>query len=208
MDRLRRELMLALAGAFGSGIVPHRVFACAFDGLFDGSLGYVHPRSVEVALAVRQAVVDGLLAEQALAPVIPGAAGLWRATEQLNQLGRRLSAVSAKIPVEVPNVALVLSESALWVRYVGSAQGLITHVHGAGPEAADVVLVSDLAVLTALNRSSLAAGDALERALIIIDTTGPKAESVRTLLTAAFHQRPVSTIEELEDRTAWKGSAR
>jgi hypothetical protein len=206
MDRLRRELMLALAGAFGSGIVPHRVFACAFDGLFDGSLGYVHPRSVEVALAVRKAVVDGLLAEQALAPVIPGAAGLWRATEQLNQLGRRLSAMSAEAPRDIPCIAALLSESALWARYVGYPQGFVTLIHAAGPQPADVVIVSDLAVLTALNGGSLGVADALERTLIVIDTTGPKADAVATLLTAALDQVAVSTTSDLQDRTAWRGS--
>ena len=112
MDRLRRDLVSTLITSCVTGIVPRQAFACAFDGLFfDGSLGYVHPRSVEVALAVRKAVIDGVLAEQALAPVVAGASGLWRASEQLNQLGRRISAVSAEPRADIPSIALVLSES-------------------------------------------------------------------------------------------------
>jgi len=206
MDRLRRELMLALVAAFGTDIALHRAFACAFDGLFDGSLGYVHPRSVEVALAVRKAVVDGVLAEQALAPMVPGAAGLWRAIEQLNQLGRRISAVSAEAPRDIPSIGPLLSEAALWARYVGNPQGFVILIHAAGPQPADVVVVSDLAVLTALNGGSLSVGDAPERTLIIIDTTGPRADAVAILLTAALDQGAVSTTSDLEDRTAWRGS--
>ena len=206
MDRLRRDLVSTLITSCVTGIVPRQAFACAFDGIFDGSLGYVHPRSVEVALAVRKAVIDGVLAEQALAPVVAGASGLWRASEQLNQLGRRISAVSAEPRADIPSIALVLSESALWVRYVGNQRGFLTHVHAAGPQPADVVIVSDLAVLTAVNGGSLGVSDALDRMLIIIDTTGPKADAVATLLTAALGQNAVSSTSGLEDRIPWKGS--
>ena len=87
MDRLRRESVWPVLMFGLMGVVPSRASACAFDGIFDGSIGYLHPRSVEVALAVRQAVADGALPEQALAPGMLNGAGLWRATEQLNQLG-------------------------------------------------------------------------------------------------------------------------
>jgi hypothetical protein len=126
MDRLRRDLVSTLITSCVTGIVPRQAFACAFDGIFDGSLGYVHPRSVEVALAVRKAVIDGVLAEQAFAPVVAGASGLWRASELLNQLGRRISAVSAEPRADIPSIALVLSESALWVRYVGNQRGRLS----------------------------------------------------------------------------------
>jgi hypothetical protein len=42
--------------------------------------------------------------------------------------------------------------------------------------------------------------------LIIIDTTGPKADAVATLLTAALGQNAVSSTSGLEDRIPWKGS--
>ena len=67
---------------------------------------------------MRKAVADGVLAEQALAPGVLNAAGLWRATEQLNQLGRRISAVHADPAKSVPNIAALLSETALWTRYL------------------------------------------------------------------------------------------
>ena len=109
MDRLRREIVWTVLMFGLVGVVPSRASACAFDGIFDGSIGYLHPRSVEVALAVRQAVADGALPEQALAPGMLNGAGLWRATEQLNQFGRRISPVGTGTAETRPNIAALLS---------------------------------------------------------------------------------------------------
>lgn len=84
MDRTRRELMFVSAAAFRTGIASHH----AFNGLFDSSLGYIHPRCTDVAVAVREAVADGVLGEQALATGVSDA-GFWRATEQLHEFERR-----------------------------------------------------------------------------------------------------------------------
>ena len=111
MDRLRREFVWTVLMFGLMGVVPSRASACAFDGIFDGSIGYLHPRSVEVALAVRQAVADGALPEQALAPGMLNGAGLWLATEQLNQFGRRISTVGTGTAEIRPNIAALLSES-------------------------------------------------------------------------------------------------
>ena len=104
MDRFRRHLMSTFFTTGLMGFVARQAFACSFDGIFDGSIGYVHPRSVEVALAVREAVADGALGEQALAPGQLNAFGLWRATEQLNQFGSRISAVGVEA-MENRNIA-------------------------------------------------------------------------------------------------------
>jgi hypothetical protein len=205
MNRLRREFVCT---AIMSGLMPFirgRAFACAFDGMFDGSIGYVHPRSVEVALGVRKAVADGVLAEQALAPGQHDAAALWRATEQLRQFGRRISASSAGAAANIPNIAALLSESALWTRYVATLNGFVALVHASGPQLSDAVIVTDLAVLTALNNGSLSMGDALGRTLIVIDANGPQVDDTANLLMAAFARGVGSNTTSLGDRTAWRG---
>src|SRR5438270_524967 len=118
MDSSRRGFLTALLAA-GAVSTPMLARACAFDGIFDGSFGYIHPRAIDLALAVRHAVESGLLPEEALAPLTPGAAGLWQAVAALKDLGERMS--QAK-PASLPsaNLALLLSEAALWTRYVGT----------------------------------------------------------------------------------------
>jgi hypothetical protein len=194
--------------ACAAGAVSSRVFACGFEGVFDGSFGYVHPRSIEVALAVRKAVGDGVLPEEALAPLVSGSAGLWRATDQLNRFGRKLSAAKTEAPTAVSNIAVLLSESALWARYVATHPGFNCLVHIADAEPTDVVVVSDLAVLSALNGSRLTMTEALARSLIIVDATGPTADAVAALLMATSAGIPILAVSGLEDRTAWGRSGR
>jgi hypothetical protein len=171
--------------------------------MFDGSIGYVHPRSVEVALAVREAVADGALGEEALAPGLLNAFGLWRATEQLRRFGSRISAVGVGAMGNLRNIAALLAESALWTRYVAGPHGFVTLVHAAAPQPGDIVVVSDLAVLTALNNDSLIGGEALKRKLIVIDATGPEVACISTLLMAAFADGTAPATMSLSNRTAW-----
>jgi hypothetical protein len=203
MDRFRRHLMSTFFTTGLMGFVARQAFACSFDGIFDGSIGYVHPRSVEVALAVREAVADGALGEQALAPGQLNAFGLWRATEQLNQFGSRISAVGVEAMEKLPNIAALLAESALWTRYVAGPEGFVTLVHAAAPQPGDIVVVSDLAVLTALNNGSLIGGEALKRKLVIIDATGPEVACLSTLLMTAFADGRAPATMSLSNRTAW-----
>jgi hypothetical protein len=202
MNRLRRHLMSTFLTTGLTGFVPCHAFACSFDG-FDGSIGYVHPRSVEVALAVREAVADGVLGEQALAPGLLNAFGLWRTTEQLNQFGSRISALGAGAMENLPNIAALLAESTLWTRYLPGPAGFVTLVHAAAPQPGDIVVVSDLAVLTALNNGSLIGREALKRKLVVIDATGPEVACISTLLMTAFADGTAPATMALSHRTAW-----
>src|SRR6202035_449176 len=94
MQGSRRWFVSSLPAASVSGVTG-LARACGFDGIFDGGFGAIHPRAIEIALAVRHAVADGLLPQSALNPLTPGEAGLWHATEMLRRLGRRLSAARA-----------------------------------------------------------------------------------------------------------------
>jgi hypothetical protein len=203
VDQTRRGLISMMTAAFAIAVPSWRAVACAFDGAFDGSFGSIHPRSIEVALAVRRAVDEGLLPQQALTPLTPGAAGLWQATEQLKRLGRRLSVARKKGPDNPPDIALLLSESGLWARYLPTGSGFESLIHAAGSQPSDIVVVADLAVLSAIDNASLSVSEALERSLIIIDARGEKADAVATILAASARSDAMSAKRDLEDRSPW-----
>jgi hypothetical protein len=205
MNRTRRQFGLALAALVAAVGAPAKAMACGFDAVFDGSLGFVHPRSIEVALAVQKAVDEGLMSPAALAPPTPGAAGLWAASEQLKRLGRKFVA-DDKAADDASNIALLLSEAALWTRYVFSAEGCETRVHANGPEPLDSIVVTDLAVLAALNDGGLAMDAALARRLVIVDSEGPEADEARIRLVKAFSGPALSTANALADRAPWGGA--
>lgn len=161
-----------LAGS--AAIVAGAAHGCGFDGALDAGFGYVHPRAMDVALAVRQAVGDGLLDVDALAPLAPGADGLWRATEQLRLFGQALSASSAP---GRPPLALLLAEASLWTRYAADDRIYECRVHASGPAAGDATLVSDRAVLAAINSGRLRCADALAHSLIVIDAPDARVAS-------------------------------
>lgn len=185
----RRALLTGLAVVAAA---PAR--ACGFDGALDAGFGYVHPRALEVALAVRQAVRDGALDADALEPLSPGADGLWRATEQLRLFGQALSHASAP---ERPAIALLLAEAALWTRYAPAGSVYECRVHANGPDAGDAVVVADRSALAAINAGRLPCKQALARGLMIVDavepgpmtqflSTVPRAQSGNLAARAAF----------------------
>lgn len=181
MNFSRRRLLTGFAAVVAAAPAQ----ACGFDGALDAGFGYVHPRAIEVALAVRQAVGDGSLDADALSPLAPGAEGLWRATEQLRLFAQAISRAAAP---ERPTLVLLLAEAALWTRYAPMGRVYACHVHASGPEPADVVVVTDRAVLAAVNAGRLACADALARSLMIVDGT---QEAAATRLLAAV--QPVAS---------------
>ena len=105
------------------GLYIGAVSACGYDSPM-ADLVVAHPRSIEVALAVRDAYDHGEL--QALAPVL----GLVRAKVMLQNFRPLLTAVAGS-----PNtsVAVLLIEEGLWARYSMSAAGMATELHVEGP---------------------------------------------------------------------------
>ena len=190
------------------GLCGNATLACGLDGSFDGGIGFIHPRAIEVALAVQKAVANGLLPTSALAPLKPDPESLWQATSALTRVGRRLSAGHMLTTTAKPNIALLVSNATLWTRYTPKSQGFDTTVHASGPAFGDVEVISELAVLTTLNEAQLTMTEALARGLLIIDTSGQKAETVTDLFTKAFANTTLSAPLHLEDRTPWRRPAR
>jgi hypothetical protein len=193
----RRALLGGAAAVLACAATPLR--ACGFDGALDAGFGYVHPRSFEVALAVRQAVADGVLAREALAPLQPGAQGLWAATGELKRFGAALSAALA--PDGRLAIALLLANAALWTRFTPQPDSFGVEVHAAGPAKDDIVVVTDLAVVAALASGRLAGGEALARRLAVIDADAA-ANAKIAMLFAGLAPGPA---EALAFRSAWPG---
>ena len=195
----RRSLLAGLPAAFACG----PAFACGFDGVFDAGFGSVHPRAIEVALAVRGAVEDGVLSQTALDPITRGEAGLWQAVSVLKQLGRSIAAARAK-GMSSPSLALLCANASLWTRYL-AAPAFETLVHVSGPAPLDAIVVTDFAVVTALMETHLSAATALRRGLLVIEPTDDSQE-ITELLAGAVGSRPAA--DGLADRMAWTLSGR
>jgi hypothetical protein len=155
--------------------------ACGFDSGLDGSFGAIHPKSITVAFAINDAVQAGVIGKAAIAPIVPGNAGYWRAVGHLNRFHALLAAAEAK---PATPISIVFIDSNLWARMVPTASGLELSVHTAGAQAGDAVIVTSEAIVTALLDRGLTADDATEKGLLAID--GPASEATRKLVLAAF----------------------
>ncbi|MEA2859177.1 MAG: hypothetical protein QOC72_1216 [Methylobacteriaceae bacterium] len=196
-----RRSFLALVVAASASATSGAAHACAFDGIFDGGFGTIHPRAIEIALAVRAAVADGVLPQSALAPLSASEAGLWRAAETLKRLGHRLSGMRGTAPT-LPDIALLCSDVSLWTRYIATAQSFETLVHVSGAMPKDALVITDLAVLTTIVEARLPLRVAVQRGLLIIDAHQTEADAIERLLAAACDE-PAPASLDLVNRTPW-----
>jgi hypothetical protein len=201
--RAARSALIALLALQGLAI-PAK--ACGFDGVFDGSFGVPHTRSIEVAVAVRRAVEEGMLPPSALEPIVPNAAGLWRATSRLHALERRLSAIPAGVSLPVASMAVLFIDSGLWTRFTRVAGGYSSQVHAPAAGPAEIVVVSDEAAIAGILEGRLSARSAIDKGLIVVDAPSTQQERVRDLLIAAFEARlPLeASPDSVSRRTPWR----
>lgn len=159
---MRYRLIGMFALALGTGSVAS---ACVFDGVVGNPFELPHPRSLEVAMAVYGATQDGRIDVAAGGPVLDGQAGLQRALWRLQRLGRLLGGADAGEPA----VALVLVDSALWVRLTPTPLGAAVQSHVAGPARGDVIAVSSELVLAHMLAGRLSGHDALRQGLLLLE---------------------------------------
>lgn len=148
---------VALAGILG--FFCFEALPCGFHsatGLDSASWGPLHPKSLDVAIAVREAG-DRKLVDPALLDVkAAGPLGYARATRRLRDFSLTLD--------ERPTAVLFV-ESGLWSRL---EKGVVQpHVRGALP--GDVVVVTSEAVVAALLDRRLSLPQAIEKGLIIVE---------------------------------------
>jgi hypothetical protein len=161
---------------------------CGFDSGLGNTFTPMHPRSLGVAFAVRDAVMAGTI-EAAADPASAGRAGYWRAVDHLTALQHALSAAHAEGRVAA---SVLFIDSGLWARLTPSTNGFAMDVHTEGAKDGDVVIVTNEPVLTAILEKRLPVAEALQRGLIAVDGEAVTAEEMRRLLAVALAAPVVS----------------
>jgi hypothetical protein len=171
---------MVVAASIFIGIGP--AAACMYDGASTASAKY--PRAIEVATALRERSNAQILDRQLVAPTFVNMLGYHRAVRRLQRLRDSLERVAHDQRLTGPGFSLLLVESGLWTRYVPDGEGVSIVVHAAGPQPADVVVLTGEAVIEAIGSGRLAPEEAFRRGLIVVD--GPGGAGLTPLLRAAL----------------------
>jgi hypothetical protein len=131
-----------------------------------GLLNMAFPEALHVGTAVWQAQLAGSLARDELlqrddlAPEARSTLRLFKANALMRQLAARLG--DTRAGHAGPPLAIVLIGPVLWTRFEPEAGKLAASFHVPGPEAGDVVVVTEAAVVEAIVGGELTFADALE----------------------------------------------
>lgn len=160
---LKQALLTAMAAATALHAVP--AGACGLHGAMV-DLAAAHPRSIEVALAVRDARDSAALRSL---PDLPPSLGLMRANWLLRGFSPHVAALAGATQ---GTVAVLLVESGMWARYDVDGTGTLGEMHVSGPRVGERVIVTSEAVLSALADGSLTAKRAASLGLAVEGTAG------------------------------------
>ena len=162
---------------------------CGFHSAIGNNFSAMHPKSIDVALAVRDAVVAGMI-EPAADPAAAGNAGYWRAVGHLTTLHAALTAERADVSGPI---SVLFIDSGLWARLTPKVDGLTMDIHTAGAQPGDVAVITSETVLSAILDKRLPVADALESGVIAID--GEAVDATRHLIARALDasSRPVAS---------------
>ena len=167
--------------------------ACGFDGLLGDGFSAEHPKSIAVAFAISDAVTAGIVDKAALAPIVPGSQGYWRAVGRINTFQRLLSAASTG-GTPAPSISLLFIDSKLWSKFSPGPQGYELQVHTSGASPEDIVIVTSETILAAVLDGTMPAQKALDLGLIAIDGKQDDAEAMRHAVVAATDRARTSAV--------------
>ncbi|GLS31168.1 hypothetical protein SAMN04488498_1573 [Mesorhizobium albiziae] len=177
-------------------LTPDPVLACRYHGLGNG-ISQQTPGSIDVAIALQQGVVDGLLNSELVSPNFKKdifGTGYRRAVRRLEQLRFAIERARGDHADRTP-FSLILVEASLWSRYEPSASGEMLKVHQAGASPGDTVVVTGEAVVEAIATGKLSADDAFKRKLIVISTGAGTHQAVEPLLRRTLASLPSPVAE-------------
>lgn len=172
-----------------SGMALPRAFACGFDGILGDGFSTEHPRSIAVALAISDAVAAGIIDKAAVASIVPGSSGYWRAVGRIGAFHRLLGAASTG-DAQAPSISLLFIDSKLWARLSPGPQGYALQVHAPGAAPGDVVIVTSEAILAVVLDGAMTPQRALDLGLIAIDGERDGAATTRDLMLGATGHAP------------------
>lgn len=154
-------------------------YPCGYHGRLGEGFSALHPRSIGVAVAIREVADEHLLDREVVAPKVVDMLALNRASRRLDRMGEALQGLSHS--TQRP-FSVLLIESGMWSRYEpnGSSIRLTTHTKGPLPE--DAVIVTGNAVLAAIEKGRISIEYALHRGLIVIDRPIGRTEGLATAL--------------------------
>src|SRR5262245_44917180 len=176
----RRQVMLML-GAVGTCLAlpqaPLR--ACGLDGGLGNAFSAVSPRSIDVAIAIREATEAGVLA-----PLASPDGG--SAAERAHDLAAAVDRVAGSSATAPPAFNLFLVDSGLWTRLTpGSGAALITIDEiNVLPDGA--IVVTGEAVVAAIMERRVTADDVYHRKLVAVDGADRSKEQVAQVVAMAF----------------------
>jgi hypothetical protein len=176
-----------------SGAAAPPVTACGFDGILGDGFSAEHPKSIAVAFAISDAVAAGIVDKTALAPIVTGSQGYWRAVGRINAFQRLLSAASMS-SAQSQSISLLFIDSKLWARYSPGPKGYELQVHTSGASPDDIVIVTSEAILAAVLDGAMTAQKALDLGLIAIDGKPDEAGEVRTVVVTATDRTRTSVV--------------
>jgi hypothetical protein len=140
------------------------VAACGFHGALP-DLVAAHPRSIDVALATRDAF-EGRNLEPL--PALDVALGWQRVARIVHQA----RPVLGPLVIEANgSIAVLLIESGLWTRYTKLGTNILAQPHVHGPVEHEPVVVTSEATLGALIDGSLTAAQAMELGVLVFVAT-------------------------------------
>jgi hypothetical protein len=144
----------------------------------------MHIRSIDVAL--RAAVINGVLDSRRVAPVVKDTFAYHRAVQRLQHLRQSIERTMHRQMKAVPAFSLVLVEQALWTRFELCVHEVWMTVHSNGPEDNDPVVATAEVVLHAINAGQLSVEDAFRLGLIVVDAPADQRVELSALLNAAL----------------------
>jgi hypothetical protein len=176
-----------------SGVATPPSLACGFDGILGDGFSAEHPKSIAVAFAIGDAVTAGIVDKAAIAPIVPGSPGYWRAVGRINAFQRLLSATSVS-GTRSTSISLLFIDSKLWARFSPGPQGYELQVHTSGASPEDIVIVTSETILAAVLDGTMSAQKALDLGLIAIDGKQDEAEAMRHVVVVATDRARVGSV--------------
>ena len=193
MTNLSRNCAAFLSLLMLSGALSSPASACGFDGILDGNFSALHPRSMTVAFAIREAVDLGFVDRSAVDPVVPGSAGYWRAVSHLDEFAGRLSSAPSQNG-KATTISILLIDSNLWARLTPSSKGYDVRAHTNGAHDEGVVIITNESILNSILNGRLSIEVALEHSLLMIDGTADDANYVQAIALESFKSRSADAI--------------
>lgn len=185
---------LILAAGFAGGSVT--ALACGFEdpksaNIARGVLNWAFPNSLYVRSAVWRAQLDGVIPKDEMTSAAKALLGFDLAVKKLAALGEGLA--KARADQDAPAFSAVLIGPMLWAHFEPTETGFQMTTHATGPNAGDVVIVTDAPALAALMDGQIAARAARDLGLIRLYGAPNRVQHLASLLDRLVQPAKVDT---------------